>query len=483
VTRRLAVLACVLWLGGCGTDSSPTAPGGDATPSVVVTAVRWEARQRVGDAGERPLGRCGPSSDALCRSFNEEMGPALAANAAGAIAALWQRWEGDGYRLAASRRLPDGGWSAAVGVAADTGVTDHRLALDARGEALALWDQPPNGSRTSRGTSAGTWSAPESTGIPGRRPEVVLEPDGTAHLLFTRSREGLYAITRPPGSGWSAPVRVRSQGPELQPFIGEARLALEPGGGLVAVWLESFQGAGPWHEVWSSRATGDRWTAPARAARFEGETVPLSLQLAATASSTVAFYQLVERRTDFPDVWRVVEQHDGGPAWSSPAPLDTPAAPSDLGQAQYPVVAADASGTFTLAWAETSYTNGRDPRYRLLARRYAPATGAWEPPQVIEDTGGWLHDSYGPHVVASAAGDAILVWVQHGVPLTLWASAFVPGRGWTAPAALTRADRLTDVAVAMEGRGNGVVAWAEPEGDRATVFAVRLAADAVPAGR
>jgi hypothetical protein len=478
VIRRSVALAFAVSLAGCGSDS-PTTPGGDgpeATPAVVVTAVRWEARQRVGDAGEVPLLRCPPPSDALCRSFNEEMGPALASNAAGAIAALWQRWEGDGYRLAASRRLPDGRWSAPVGVAPDTGVTDHRLALDARGDALAVWDQPPNGSRTSRGTSAGAWSAPESTGTTSRRPAVVLEPDGTAHLLFTRSREGLFAIQRAPGAAWSAPVLVRPQGPGDEPSIAEAQLALQPGR-LVAVWLERSGGVAPFNEVWSSRAAGERWTTPARAARFEGETVPLSLQMAATASSTVAFYQLMERLTDFPDVSRVVEQHDAGTAWSSPAALDTPAAPSDLGRAQYPVVAADASGTFTLAWAETSYTNGRDPRYRLLARRYAPTTGAWEATQLIQDKDGWIHDSFGPHLVASAAGDAILVWVQHGVPLTLWTSALVPGRGWTVPEALTRAARLTDVSVAMDERGNGVVAWAEPEGDRATVFSVRLAAE------
>jgi hypothetical protein len=59
----------------------------------------------------------------------------------------------------------------------------------------------------------------------------------------------------------------------------------------------------------------------------------------------------------------------------------------------------------------------------------------------------------------------------------------VPGRGWTAPEALTRADRLTDVSVAMDALGNGAVAWTEPEGDRATAFSVRLTAATVPAGR
>jgi hypothetical protein len=191
--------------------------------------------------------------------------------------------------------------------------------------------------------------------------------------------------------------------------------------------VERFPGRRPLARGLVEPGGGERWTTPARAARFEGETVPLSLQLAATASSTVAFYQLVEFRTDFPTSWRVVEQHDAGPAWSSPAALDTPARRPTSGGAQYPVVAADAVGRFTLAWAETSYTNGRDPRLPPAARRYAPATGAWEAAQVIEDKGGWLHDSYGPHVVASAAGDAILVWVQHGVPLTLWRVPSCPG--------------------------------------------------------
>jgi hypothetical protein len=73
----------------------------------------------------------------------------------------------------------------------------------------------------------------------------------------------------------------------------------------------------------------------------------------------------------------------------------------------------------------------------------------------------------------------LLVWVTHGVPFTLRASAFVPGRGWTPPETLTTADRLTDISVTMDALGRGVVAWAEPEGDRATVFSVRLAAETV----
>jgi hypothetical protein len=408
----------------------------------------------------------------------------VASNARGDVAALWQRWEGDAYRLASARQLPGGGWSAAASVAADTGVTNHKLALDGRGEALALWDQQPNGTRSSRGTPSGTWSVPEPVGgVPGD-PQLAVEPDGTAHLLFTRSREGLFAIRRGPGAAWSAPVLVRPQGPGFEPYIGEAHLALQPGGGLVALWLERFQGFGPWNEVWSSRAAGGRWTEPARVARFEGETVPLSLQLAATAASTVAFYRLLERRTDFADISRVVEQHDAGTAWTAPTPLDTPMAPPSLNwRAEYPVAAADAAGAFTVAWTESFFPTSSEARYRVLARRYAPASGGWLPPAVVEDARGYVRDSYGPHVVASAAGDAIVVWVQHGVPFTLWASALVPGRGWTAPEALTRADRLTDVSVAMDGLGNGVVAWAEPEGDRAAVFSVRLTADTVPAGR
>jgi hypothetical protein len=485
VTRRCVALAFAVSLAGCGTDSPTTpGPGGpEATPSVVVTSVRWEARQRVGDAGERRFGRCSPYSDAQCRQFNEAIAPTVASNARGDVAALWQRWEGDAYRLASARELPGGGWSASASVAADTGVTNHKLALDAKGEALALWDQQPNGTRSSNGTPAGTWSAPEPVGVPGD-PQLAVEPNGTAHLLFTRWQEGLFAMRRAPGGAWSAPVLVRPQGPGSLPYIDDAHLALEPGGGLTAVWLERFQGFGPWNEVWASRAAGGRWTEPAQASRFEGETVPLSLQLAATDESAVAFYRLVERRTDFSDISRVVEQHDAGTAWTAPMPLDTPMAPpSLLWRAEYPVAAADAAGAFTVAWTESFYPSFSEARFRVLARRYAPTSGGWSAPAIVEDTRGYVRDSYQPHVAASAAGDAILLWVEHGVPFTLRASAFVPGRGWTPPETLTRADRLTDISVTMDARGNGVVAWAEPEGDRATVFSVRLAADTVPASR
>lgn len=480
--RRCVALVFAVSLAGCGSDS-PTSPGAgspEATPAVLVTAVRWEARQRVGDAGDRRLARC--DSDPVCRPLNEVIAPFVAANARGDVVALWQRWEGDAFRLASARRLPSGGWTTPASVAADPDVTNHKLALDGRGDALALWDQRPNGTRASRGTAAGSWSAPEVLGVPGvpGDPQLAVEPDGTAHLLFTRWQEGLFAMRRAPGGAWSEPVLVRPQGPAVSPSIEDVHLALQPGGGLAALWRESFSGYMAWNEVWSSRAAGGRWTEPARAARFEGETVPLSLHLAAGGEGTVAFYRLRDRSKDGPRPSRVVEQHDAGTAWTAPTPLDSPMAAPSLGwRAEYPTAAADAAGVFTVAWTESFYLTTSEPHFRVLARRFAPASGEWSPPSIVEEAPGSIRDSYEPHVAVSAAGDAILVWVTHGVPFTLRASAFVPGRGWTAPETLTRADRLTDISVAMDARGNGVVAWAEPEGDRATVFSARLSAETV----
>ena len=206
----------------------------------------------------------------------------------------------------------------------------------------------------------------------------------------------------------------------------------------------SASGFGPWSEVWSSRAAGGRWTEPARASRFKGETVPLFLRLAATAASSVAFYRLSSAARTCPTYPASSSSTTRERLWSRDPRRSTHRwrCRSCTGGRSIRSRRPTRRAPITVAPGRSSSTRAsREARFRVLARRFAPANGGWSAPAIVEDTRGNVRDSYEPHVAASAAGDAILVWVEHGVPFTLRASAFVPGRGWKGPRQLTRADR------------------------------------------
>lgn len=485
--RRLATLALVTTLSGCGGAQPPTTPPPETptSPAVVVTAARWEAAQPLADAGERPFGRCSQFSDSLCRLFYEQTAPVVAANARGQAIALWQRFEGDGFRLVAARFAPGTGWSEAERVTGETNVLSQRVVIDGSGNAVALWAR--GGSTfTSYGVAAGGWSAPQA--VEGTD-QLVMDEGGTAHTLFTRSREGLFWSRLAPGAAWSTPVLIQDQGPTSQPFIADARLAVTPGGVAHAVWLRHFQSdvrSEEWDEVWTSQMRpGQGWSTPSSVARVTRASL-FDTTLAAADAGALASYQSVEQVVGGRDRWRVLAQHaTGSDAWTAPEAVSEPIpAPPAVRNASLPAVAADARGALTLAWSETTYAPSEPQRYEIRARRFSAAAGAWEHAQLVAGARGSLYERFGLQVAASAAGNAVVLWMEldtFGVGFRLWASVFVPGAGWSAPEALRVGERLSAPGLALDGSGNALVMWSEPEGDRTRIWSARLAAVTAPA--
>jgi hypothetical protein len=467
---------------------SPPVPEPPSSPSAVVTSARWEAPQPVADAGERPFRRCSPYSQSLCRLFSEQTAPAVAANVRGQVVALWQRFEGDGYHLVAARTATGAGWSEAERVTPETGIELQQVVVDGGGNAVASWFGSGR-TLTSYGPAAGGWSAPQAVeGVS----QLVMDDGGAAHILFTRWREGLFWSRLPPGGAWTPPVSIQAEGPRSQPFITDPRLAVSRSGAAHAIWLRRFQStvrSEEWDEVWSSRMPrGQGWTPPTLLARFPAANA-LSPALAVTDSGSLASYRLIERVPDGFDSRRIMEQHLSGapsatPAWTPPDAVSEPVPPPPtLRVAATPAAAADARGVLTLAWTETTVAPAEPFRYEIRARRFSAAQGTWEHAQVIASEQGYLHDRFGLHVAASAAGNAVVLWVEDssGVGFRLWASVFLPASGWSAPTVLRDVDLLSEPSLAMDGMGNALVMWSEPEGDRTLIWSARLAAVTAPA--
>ena len=484
MNRRLMWLALAVPLCACGGAETPTSTSEPPAATSVVTAARWEAPQPVADAGERPFSRCSPFTTSQCRLFSPRTGPAVAVNARGQTVALWQRYEGDAYRLVGARLAAGGGWTEAERITPESPVREQQVVVDRSGNAVALW-WGSEGAWTSYGAAAGGWSAPQAAEVSA---QLVMDDAGTAHTLVTRSNEGLFWRRLPPGGSWSEPVLLQAQGPTSQLFIADQRLAVTRGGAAHAVWLRHFQSSvrsDEWDEVWTSRLTpGQGWSAPSAVARVTGAHM-FDTTLAAVDTGALASYQVVENLGGSRDAWRVLAQHAiGNGPWTAPEAVNEPLPPRPaVRNASSPVAAADARGTLSLAWAEVTYAPSEPSRYEIRARRFSAAGGGWEHAQLIESKQGYLHDLFDLHVAASAAGDAVVLWVEQDAfdfGHRLWASVFVPGVGWSAPQALRDARLMSEPTLAMDGSGNAIAMWSEPEGDRTTIWSARLAAVTAP---
>jgi hypothetical protein len=103
--------------------------------------------------------------------------------------------------------------------------------------------------------------------------------------------------------------------------------------------------------------------------------------------------------------------------------------------------------------------------------------GRWGMQMQFADPG--LYGGGHPQLAADDGGNVVAVWDQTcpGQPVMMtciWARRFAPSEGWGAPAPIStnQTDAATMPRLAMNGRGEAVVAWMQPE--FATVWAARF---------
>ena len=216
----------------------------DALGNAVAVWQRSNGTSLVVQAAERPAGgRWGaPVGVSVPGGAGEDSGsPDVAIDAHGNAVAVWHRYDPVRRlnRVQSAIRPAGGTWQPPVAVSAvDVDATGARIAVDAQGGAIAVWDRPPAGGGDPTAQSAvrradGTWQAPEN--IPGSsfrvNADLAVDPAGNAAIVWERIvfEPGVLAAARPVGGSWQAPVRLASAG--LNPSV-----AFDPFGNATAVW-------------------------------------------------------------------------------------------------------------------------------------------------------------------------------------------------------------------------------------------------------
>jgi PKD domain len=243
-------------------------PGIGAAPKVAIDpagniAIIWIhdiGAPRVLQATIRPAGAATwPNANDLSGMPLQIKNHAVALDAGGNAVAVWAQRDSNTFYVVGDLRPAAGGvWLAPVAlstIAADTSA-GPALALVPSGEALVAWIDS-GALRVVRGNaSTGVWDQPQTPAAGGTNSEtdvdVALSPAGDAIAIWSWQNV-VHAAFRPAGGNWSAvaDVGAASSGPS------HVQAAISNAGGVAVVWRDgnSLKGAG------RSRSTG-KWTAP-----------------------------------------------------------------------------------------------------------------------------------------------------------------------------------------------------------------------------
>jgi len=331
--------------------------------------------------------------------------PNLALDAAGNAMAVWYQYDGSGFSLFASRyEAADGQWSAAVAIESRIeGVEDPSLAFDHLGNAVVVWEQSDGNQKSIYANryslaSAG-WGQPQLLEFGSAAvadPRVALDASGNAIALW-RQRDGssysLYASRYSSVTDdWGMPQLIE----DLSASVSKAQLAVDAAGNALAVWQQS----GTSTDIYANRysVASDHW----------GLAVPIDNARGRADVPQVAI-------DPFGDAWAVWQQYDGNNRYSIFGNRYDAASDRwlgaqliediDSGHAYEPQLDLDGSGNAQVVWRQSVAA-----KYRIYSRRYQAGAGDWGVIASLEDS--QADDAYNPSIALSDDGNAIVVWKQ-----------------------------------------------------------------------
>ena len=139
--------------------------------------------------------------------------------------------------------------------------------------------------------------------------------------------------------------------------------------------------------------------------------------------------------------------------WSVPQVIET----GDLGNVFNPQVSVDDNGNAVAVWEQYNGTS-----YNVWANVYDAQSSSWGIAEQIETslTGGTEY--FMPQVAMSQSDSAVVTWQKHdGLTISIWASRFVKGTGWSQAVKL-ESDDLNSAylpQVAVNSAGHAAVVW------------------------
>jgi len=358
----------------------------------------------------------------LPRIATDSQGNAIAVwNQIGPTSALSSIW--------ASRYEMGRGWSTPALIESDdTGAASHPdVAIDANGNALAVWDQSDGtcsnimANRYSVGSGWGTPVLIETSTCDALEPRIAVTPAGDAIAVwyqFSGTSAAIWSNRYVAGTVWGTAERIESE-------AGVARVpqvAFDAAGNAIAIW-EHFDGTRS--NIRSNRyVVGTGWGVSRLVETNDAGNAQSPQLTVDPQGNALAVWQQPDGA--FQRIWANRYRANGD--WENAAVIGG----NDSGDASNPQIVLRKGSGFTV-WEQS---NGR--RSAVLARRYTAGAFSNAPGALTDLSGDFGGSASSPQVAIDSTGGAIAVWSQEnsfplpspGAAYSVAASRFTVGGGW-----------------------------------------------------
>jgi hypothetical protein len=397
--------------------------------------------------------------------------PQIAVDAAGEAVAVWKRFDEQHSFIQAASRPPGGAWSAPTTISVSgkgPRSFELQLAMNAAGEAVAVWtherdlDEDTTIQAASR-SPAGSWSAPatisRSTGLAGaREAQVVISASGEAVAAWNQFH-AVKAASRPPGGVWSRPASLsKGRGDTLFPQI-----AMNSAGEAIAIW-ESYGASGFADIVQAAaRPPGGAWSGPANLSTARQEPTSPQVAIAASGEATVVWAR------EFFIAIQGVSRSPGG-KWSSVRTLAKPNRhPLEVLGPEDPQVSFEPAGAPVAVWVREVAHSGL-----VVQTATGGLGGIWSKPTSISPRPLFAFE---PQVALDAAGGAVVTWISrrgYGYDVIKSASR-PPGGAWSPSMTISpKQGESRDVRLAANPAGAAVAIWQRADHGHSFIEAASL---------
>lgn len=275
----------------------------------------------------------------------------VAASENGTVFAVWTQNDGLVEDAWSNRYVLGAGWGTAARIEVNDISSAYfpQIAVDASGNAIAVWSEDEVGGRrniwANRFTS-GSWGAQTllETSDAGNVEQHSLAMDAAGNAIATWSQRDVggvhldvWAARYVPGSGWLAPVLLETEnvGPKT-----ESRVAMNAAGDAIAVWVQ-YNVADAVVGVRSNRFSGGSWGT--------AETITTSsvlspdVALDAAGNAITVWHELIGGIDTV-----MASRYVAGTGWENPIPLED----DDTGPNRFPLVSIGADGDATVVWTK-----------------------------------------------------------------------------------------------------------------------------------
>jgi hypothetical protein len=385
--------------------------------------------------------------------------------------AVWQQPDpvGMGSKISiwARHYSASSGWGTAGRIEADDAQNGAipRLAMDANGNAIAVWEIRDVNDANSRivanrfvaGTGAGSgWGTPvplKPVGQSTNNYQIAINASGNAMAVWqqfdgTRNniRASRFLTGTDLGAGWSAAQPLETtDGEALYPHV-----VLAASGHASAVWLQLVDA--DYYMLASRFDPIVGWGSPSAISPPDALGLP-KLALDAVGNAIAIWFQ---SSIDGAQVWTNRFSAD---QWGTAAPLDT------TNNSNYePQIAMASNGVATAVWAARVQPSGGMAYTVIRASRTSSAIGPWSSPVPLNASGTDANDAQ-PQVATDAHGNAVVMWQQRDASSVrqLWASRYLASStAWSSPEQLDKTTGIvSDSKVAMDANGNAIAVWTQ----------------------